>query len=114
MDLTYFLEYQMAIVKRALDKFYEHIDAVISRRARIDRTLFESGALQRLTQRQVTLLNIMLGDAGKGFTVAEIAGQLGIADNTARSDLKALVREGVAEERRANAQQTIYFCLLKL
>lgn len=113
MDLTYFLEYQLGIVKRALDKFYEHIDAVLKRRARLDRTLFDSGALQRLTQRQVTLLNIMLADESQGITVAHIAERLGVSDNTARSDLKALAREGFAEARKANMQQTVYFAALR-
>lgn len=113
MDLTYFLEYQMGIVKRALDKFYAHIETVLRRRIHLDKLLFESGVLQRLTQRQVTLLNIMLADEGKGLSVRKVAEQLGISDNTARSDLKTLVREGIAEARGANAQQTIYFSALK-
>lgn len=108
MDLTYFLEYQMGIVKRALDKFEEYIAKIVNRRAFIDRKLFESGALQRLSQRQVTLVNIMLAEPDKEFTAAEISEKLGVSDNTARNDLRALVSEKIADEQKTNGQQSVY------
>lgn len=113
MDLTYFLEYQAEIIKRALDSFLQHIESLIKRRARVDNILFESGALQRLTQRQITLLNVMLAEPGKAFTVAQISQMLGVSDNTARNDLRALVREGMSQERRANEQQKVYSVALE-
>lgn len=113
MDLTYFLEFQGGIIHRALDKFYEHIHTIVKRRAYVDQLLFESGALSRLTPRQVTLVNIMLADADKSVTAAQISESLGISDNTARNDLRALVREGIAEEKRLNGQQTAYVVQIK-
>ena len=113
MDLTYFLEYQGRIIRRGLDKFYTHIEAIMKRRALVDRMLFESGALSRLTQRQVTLVNIMLADPGKSVTAAQVSEKMGVSDNTARNDLRALVREGIAEELQMNGQQTAYVVHIK-
>lgn len=108
MDLTYFLDYQASLLVRAVHEYLAHIDELISRRSAIDRVLFESGALGRLTSRQVTVLNIMTATPGKLFAAAEIAGSLGISDNTARASIRALVKEGVAEQVRVNDQQTLY------
>ena len=112
MDLTYFLEYQAGIIGRALRTYLEHIEKIINRSAMIDRRLYESGALKRLTARQVTLLNIMLSTPGKAYTAADVSEMLGVSDNTARTDLRAVVREGFALEKRANDQKTVYTGLL--
>lgn len=108
MDLTYFLEYQAEIIRRALNNFLQHIEALIKRRAEMDQRLFASGALARLTQRQVTLFNILLAQPGMKITAAVVGEQLGISDNTARNDLRALVREGLVAERKSNGQLTEY------
>lgn len=108
MDMTYFLEYQTGIVRRALDRLLAHVDSLVARAANIERFLFESRALSRLTSRQVTLLNIMLATATTAYTAADVSEALGISDNTARKDLRALVREGLAEETAANDQKTVY------
>jgi len=108
MDLTYFLEYQTGIVRRALDRLLQHVDGLVTRAANIERFLFESRALSRLTSRQITLLNIMLATSTTAYTAADVSEALGISDNTARKDLRALVREGLAEETAANDQKTVY------
>jgi len=108
MDLTYFLEYQTGVIRRALDRLLQHVDALVVRAANIDRILFESRALSRLTSRQVTLFNIMLATPGTFYTAADVSDALGMSDNTARKDLRALVREGLVEETYANSQKTVY------
>ncbi|MBF7978881.1 MULTISPECIES: Fic family protein [Rahnella] len=113
MDLTYFLEYQLSIIRRALDNLYHHIDALVTRRTSLDIMLFKSGALQRLTQRQIALVNIMLAAPGKEFTAAEVSQKMGVSDNTARNDLRALVREQLSEEHKTNGQQTVYIAVNK-
>ncbi|WP_312670146.1 Fic family protein [Pseudescherichia sp.] len=112
MDLTYFLEYQASTIGRALRVYLEHIETITNRSAMIDRRLFESGALRRLTSRQVTLLNVMLSTPRKAYTAADVSELLGVSDNTARNDLRAVVREGFALEKRANDQKTVYVGLL--
>lgn len=108
MDMTYFLEYQADVIRRGLERFLLHVNDLVARAASIDRILFESGVLSRLTPRQVILLNIMLATSGRLYTAADVSEALGISDNTARSDLRALVREALAEEMPANDQKKIY------
>lgn len=108
MDMTYFLEYQMDVIGRGLERLRQHVNDLVARAASIDRILFESGALSRLTPRQVILLNIMLATPGRLYTAADVSEALGTSDNTARSDLRALVREALAREMPANDQKKVY------
>ncbi|WP_445374703.1 Fic family protein [Photorhabdus tasmaniensis] len=108
MDLTYFLDYQANIIGRAMEQLLSHVDQLLNRAAVIDSMLFKSGALRRLSQRQVTLLNVMMDMPDKTFTVSEIAAAMGVSDNTARNDLRKLVGEGLAEEFAVNEQKTAY------
>lgn len=111
MDLTYFLDYQASIITRAVNGLLEHIDSLVNRRAALDRRLFESGALSRLTPRQVTLVNVLLATPGKTFTGAEVAEALGISPQTARRDLRVLVGEGLVVAVNANEQLVTYRAL---
>jgi Fic family protein len=42
------------------------------------------------------------------FSAAQISDILGVSDNTARTDLRALVRETLAGEYQTNGQKTAY------
>ena len=108
MDMTYFLEYQADVIRRGLERLLQHVNELVARAASIDRILFESGALARLTPRQVILLNIMLATPARLYAAADVSHALGTSDNTARSDLRALVREALAEEMPANDQKKVY------
>jgi len=50
----------------------------------------------------------MLSTPRKAYTAADVSELLGVSDNTARNDLRAVVREGFALEKRANDQKTVY------
>lgn len=108
MDLTFFIEFQMQIVKRALNHYLEHIETMLKRRAVAEKILFESGAFHRLTRRQFALFNIMQAWPDTEFSAAQISDILGVSDNTARTDLRALVRETLAGEYQTNGQKTAY------
>lgn len=108
MDLTYYLEYQTSIIHRAVARLLQHVDALVTRAARIDHFLYKSGILSRLTGRQVTLLNIILAEPGKKYSAAGIAETLGVSDNTARNDLRTLARENLLTEVSENEQKTVY------
>ncbi|MGV7961164.1 hypothetical protein QPK13_08640 [Photorhabdus tasmaniensis] len=43
-----------------MERLLSHVDQLLNRAAVIDSMLFKSGALRRLSQRQVTLLNVMM------------------------------------------------------
>ncbi|WP_437889554.1 Fic family protein [Phytobacter sp. V91] len=108
MDLTYFIEYQVSVVGRALTDYLDHIAMLTRQSAMLDSQLYDSGVMGKLTPRQVTLLNVMLSTPGKEYTAAQISASLHVSDNTARNDLRALVRQGCAREIKVNAQMTTY------
>ncbi|EMI7376388.1 Fic family protein [Salmonella enterica] len=108
MDLTYYLEYQTSIIYRAMTRLLRHVDDLVARAARIDHFLYQSGSLSRLSGRQVTLLNIILAEPGKTYSAAGVAEALGVSDNTARNDLRTLVRENLLTEISENDQKTVY------
>ncbi len=108
MDLTYFIEYQMSVIRRAIQRLLSHVDAMASRAARIDHFLFEKGVLAKLTSRQIMLLNIILAAPANDYSAAGVAQALGVSDNTARNDLRALARENLLEKHAANDQKTVY------
>ncbi|MBS0844982.1 Fic family protein [Enterobacter asburiae] len=106
-DLTYFVDYQCQIVCRATTNFTDHIKKVSSQRAEIDRLLWTSGLMKKLNDRQRTILLVAIDNVGKKFTVKEVSENLSISDNTARSDLKALVEANLFEAID-NGKQTLY------
>ena len=108
MDLTYYLEYQSNIIQRAINHLLQYVDKLVARSARIDRFLYQSGSLSRLTGRQVTLLNIILAEPDKKYSASVVAKILGISDNTARNDLRSLARENLLTEMSENHQKTVY------
>ncbi|QPN37505.1 DeoR family transcriptional regulator [Salmonella enterica] len=70
--------------------------------------MYQSGSLSRLSGRQITLLNIILAEPGKKYSAASVAEMLGVSDNTARNDLRTLVRENLLTEISENDQKTVY------
>lgn len=108
MDLTYYLEYQASIIRRAMTRLLQHVDDLAARSARIDHFLYKSGSLSRLNGRQVTLLNIILAEPGRKYSAAGVAEALGVSDNTARNDLRTLARENLLTEISENDQKTVY------
>ncbi|EIV2908187.1 DeoR family transcriptional regulator [Citrobacter braakii] len=46
--------------------------------------------------------------SGKKYSAAGVAEMLGVSDNTARNDLRTLVRENLLTEISENDQKTVY------
>jgi len=106
-DLTYFVDYQCQIICRATSNFTGHIKKISFQRAEFDSLLWNGNLKSKLNDRQRTLLLVAIENIGKKFTVREVSENLSISDNTARSDLRALVDEGIFDTIE-NGKQTIY------
>ncbi|AJE89852.1 TPA: Fic family protein [Klebsiella quasipneumoniae subsp. similipneumoniae] len=106
-DLTYFVDYQCQIVCRATLNFTNHIKKIATQRAEIDSLLWTGGLINRLNDRQRTILLVAIENVGRSFTAKEVSENLNISDNTARTDLKHLVEIGLFEKVE-NGKQTIY------
>ncbi|WKM73472.1 Fic family protein [Klebsiella oxytoca] len=106
-DLTYFVDYQCQIVCRATLNFTDHIKKIATQRAEIDSLLWTGGLINRLNDRQRTILLVAIENVGRFFTAKEVSENLNISDNTARADLKHLVEIGLFEKIESG-KQTIY------
>ncbi|UYA59175.1 hypothetical protein NAL19_948 [Pectobacterium sp. F1-1] len=106
-DLTYFVDYQCQIVCRATMNFTDHIKKVATQRAEIDSLLWNGGLINKLNDRQRTVLLVAIENAGRHFTAKEVSENLNISDNTARTDLKNLVEIGLFDKIE-NGKKTIY------
>lgn len=94
-DLTYFVSYQCEIVSRAVKDFHAHIvDSVYQQRTLFE-TMWNSGLMKKLNQRQQILATIAIRNQGKVFSVKEVMENLSVSNNTARSDLRHLAALGL-------------------
>lgn len=106
-DLTYFVDYQCQVICRATTNFTQYIKKISTQRAEIDSLLWSSGLMRKLNDRQKTILFVAIEHVGKLFTVKEVSDNLNVSDNTARSDLRALVECGLFEKIE-RGKQTLY------
>lgn len=93
LDMTYFIYHQAETIKRAIleleqyisnkQKSFKEFSAAIA--------IFTSKQQIKLNHRQVQILQKAVKEGGAIFTAKEVSNELGVAENTARSDLKTLL-----------------------
>ena len=91
-DLTYFIDYQIEIVERAMDAFLAYIERKRREFYELMQWLDTTGIQDQLNFRQGQLLRKALRHPGRGFTVKEVSKDFGVTENTARADLKKLAK----------------------
>lgn len=89
-DLTYFIDYQLEIIERAVKAFLDHVQA--KQKAYYDtvRLLEKNKHKLKLNTRQTILLEKAIRSPGRVFFVKAISEEFGITENTARKDLQKL------------------------
>lgn len=89
-DLTYFIDYQLHIVVRAIEELFVHLKE--KQRAYYDflGLLEDSDLIGELKPRQLDLLKKACKEPGRIFTAASVGNEYAVALNTARSDLEKL------------------------
>ncbi len=106
-DLTYFVDYQCRIVGRAVIDYVDYIKHMVKTRNDMEIFIYESGMAAELNARQRMLLNIAFARPGNIFTVAEVRHRLGVADNTARTDLNKLHKLDLLQTHQ-DGKETVY------
>ena len=91
-DLTYFIDYQLQIIQRAVDNFLKYIEKKRREQFELMVWLDEVGISGKLNYRQGQLLRKVLQHPGRVFHVKEVKNDFGVAENTARADLEKLVK----------------------
>lgn len=91
-DLTYFVDYQIGIVERAIAAFLAHIERKKREFYELMQWLEATGIQNQLNFRQGQLLRKAIRHPGRAFTVKEVANDFDVTENTARADLKKLAK----------------------
>lgn len=87
-DTTSFLLHQLEAVERALDELREFLQRKIGRVRAVEQLVQD---VPGMTYRDVALLSDALRHAERTYTISEHAATHGVAEETARADLAALV-----------------------
>lgn len=95
MDLTYFVNYQCAIVSRAVTEYIDYIKEIIATRTELRQWLYDSGIFNKINSRQRDVATIAINQPGVLFTAMEVSTRMGVSENTARDDLKKLTALGL-------------------
>jgi Fic family protein len=95
-DLTYFVLYNLASIRKALEELKKHIE---KKKKEKDFTL---GLIRNTdyNDRQIAVLTEVLNDKKNAFTVFELETRFGISNQTARNDLNFLVEKGILQPRK--------------
>ena len=96
-DITYFVIYQLEVIRRAIDALYEYLQRKVDETREIEAMLRGSS---NLNHRQLAIVGDALRDPTEPFTVKAQQGRNGVTYESARSDLVALEQLGLFEKRR--------------
>lgn len=91
-DLTYFIDYQLKIIIRAIEAFSGHLARKQAEQKAAAEWIAASGG--QLNKRQTDILTKAAKTAGRIFTVKEICTDYQISTNTAKADLNGLIAAG--------------------
>ncbi|AKX60475.1 cell filamentation protein Fic [Thiopseudomonas alkaliphila] len=95
MDLTYFVDYQCDVIKRAIDDFKEVYEKTLKKIEEFNVFVYSSGLLGSLSDREKIIFQVASSSEYYEFTTNEVAKNLGCSYNTASTSLNNLVKMGI-------------------
>ena len=102
-DLTYFLIHQVGVLEQAFDGLARYVDETLERTRAAERV---AGNLPGLNHRQRALLGHALRNPGARYTYRSHATSHGVVRQTARTDLFALMNQGLLDRGQEGRQVT--------
>jgi Fic family protein len=103
-DLTYFVHYQVKTLKKALDDFKKYVHKELQEKQKYIAIQQTEG----LNLRQIDILNWLVENPNRYFTVKEIETRLQVANQTARTDLDGLVALSYLTKIQVNKKESRY------
>jgi Fic family protein len=104
-DLTYFIDYQLDVIKRAIDELYAYLARKTREVRQVERLLKQS---QLFNHRQLALLGYALRHPDEGFTFRTHAQSHAVTHETARGDLLALAEKGLLRRTAARGRHVFF------
>lgn len=96
-DTTYFVLYQLAVIKRAIEEFQAYVARKVAEVRQVERLIEHSDVFN---YRQLALLSHALRDPGAHYTFMSHARSHRVTRPSARTDLLELAGLGLLEQRR--------------
>lgn len=96
-DLTYFIYYQLDIIKRAIADLQVYVKRQSAELQNFTARMTRFAKTNSLNRRQIEILQTAVQEPGRIFTVKDVSAQFQTAENTARADLKKLADLGLME-----------------
>ncbi|MFF7707765.1 Fic family protein [Pseudomonas sp. NPDC007930] len=100
MDLTYFVDFQAAMILRAVRGFIDCHENSLRQITAFNHYLYDTGLYRQLSDKQQVLLQAARSGQTRWFTANQAQQQLGCAYNTAATALNGLVELGLFEKRQ--------------
>lgn len=104
-DLTYFIEYQLQVIMRAINGLEGYLQRKMAEVKRTQKLIKQLGTLNH---RQVALLNHALRHPDHPYTVKSHSMSHNVVIQTARTDLEGLVERGLLEKQKVGKGYTFY------
>ncbi|MEO0869554.1 MAG: cell filamentation protein Fic, partial [Cyanobacteria bacterium J06642_11] len=108
-DLTYFLYNQVDVIEKSVQALHTYIDQ--KKRDFYDFMTWaeQSPIAKQLKRGQLEILKEALRSPGQEFTTGQVASDLGIAVNTARSYLNGLVDKNLLRKTKADSGKNVIY-----
>ncbi|CAN5501364.1 Fic family protein [soil metagenome] len=103
-DLTYFVLYQVKTLSRAYDELQKYIER--KNQEKLDRLLLQRN--EKLSPRQAQIVEWLRHSPSGTLSVKEVEIRLGVSNQTARTDIRDLVKAGFLEELPINGKERHY------
>lgn len=108
LDLTYFIDFQCAVILRAVGGFTQAYRKSLACADQFDRWLVASGFYYRLTEKQRAVFQVAKSGMAKEFTASNVREHLDCSYNTASATLNGLVELNVFEKRRIGREWVFF------
>jgi Fic family protein len=100
-DTTYFIVYQLGVIERAIDELHAYLKKKVKEVRTVERLIKGS---PDFNHRQLALLSNAVREPDAAYSFNSHASSHGVTHETARSDLRALVKKGLLDEHRQGRQ----------
>jgi Fic family protein len=108
-DLTYFLYNQVDIIEKAVKSLYEYIDRKKQDFYEFMNWIDRSPVAKKLRREHLELLKQAIKSPGREFTSKQVANDLDVTENTARSYLNKLVEKELLVLVKSKGDKTVYY-----